>query len=150
MNSNNSTNLKYGFTLIEILITLSVMAICFLPLMRMFSASLEQVYASSDLTTARYLAAEGMEKLKNLGFTQAQMEDLGSVWEPAMGRPALELNHKNWRVLRKIMPGTDPLEVRIQVYQEPTMDTRRKVFKDGKPVVELVTLIEDLDWTPIE
>lgn len=147
MNSKNSSN---GFTLIELLITLSVMAICFLPLMRMFSASLEQVYAGSDLTTARYLAAEGMEKLKNLGFTQAQMENVGSVWEPALGQPPMEFNNKKWRVLRKIASGTDPLEVRIQVYQESAVAMPRPGLKSGKPIVELTTLIEDLDWTPIE
>lgn len=129
-----------GFTFIEILITLAVIAICFLPLMQMFSASLEQVYTSSDLTTGRYLAQEGMERLKNLGLTQAQIEAAGDVLEPPSGEPALDVNGKNWRVARKVLRGTDPLEVRIQVFQD----------KEPKHIVEITSLLEDLDWTPLE
>ena len=103
-----------GFTFIELLITLAVIAICFLPLMRMFSVSLEQVYVTEDLTTARYLAQEGMEKVKNLGFTEAQFEDLGDRWEPFLDKPPLELNGKYWRSLRKIVKGTDPLEIEFR------------------------------------
>lgn len=154
---------RRGFTFIELLITLAVIAICFLPLMRMFSVSLEQVYVTNDLTTARYLAQEGMERVKNLGFTEAQLEDLGDVWEPALDKPALELNGKRWRMLRKIIKGTDPLEVRIQVYQItvnpltrlPVNPLSRQTSKrtnepTNKPIVEVVTLVEDLDWTPVE
>ncbi|MBI3991012.1 MAG: prepilin-type N-terminal cleavage/methylation domain-containing protein, partial [Candidatus Omnitrophica bacterium] len=111
-------NRRHGFTFIEILITIAVIAICFLPLMHMFSVSLEQVYVTSDLITARYLAQEGMEKLKNLGFTQQQIADLSDVWEPDKDKPALELNGGSWRVLRRVTRGTDPLEVNIQVYKE--------------------------------
>jgi len=136
-----------GFTFIELLITLAVIAICFLPLMRMFSVSLEQVYVTEDLTTARYLAQEGMEKVKNLGFTEAQFEDLGDRWEPFLDKPPLELNGKYWRSLRKIVKGTDPLEIRIQVYQ---VSKYQGVKVSEKPIVEVVSLVEDLDWTPIE
>jgi type II secretory pathway pseudopilin PulG len=136
-----------SFTFIELLITLAVIAICFLPLMRMFSVSLEQVYVTEDLTTARYLAQEGMEKVKNLGFTEAQLEDLGDVWEPALDKPPLEINGKYWRTLRKIVKGTDPLEIRILVYQIADKGTNRLT---DKPLVEVVTLMEDLDWTPVE
>lgn len=135
-----------GFTFIELLITLAVIAICFLPLMRMFSVSLEQVYVTEDLTTARYLAQEGMERVKNLGFTEAQLEDLGDVWAPALDKPALELNGKRWRILRKIIKGTDPLEIKIQVYQ---VSSHKHQVSD-KPIVEVVTLVEDLDWNPVE
>ena len=136
-----------GFTFIELLITLAVIAICFLPLMRMFSVSLEQVYVTEDLTTARYLAQEGMERVKNLGFTEAQFEDLGDRWEPFLDKPPLELNGKYWRSLRKIVKGTDPLEIRIQVYQ---VSKYQGVKVSEKPIVEVVSLVEDLDWTPIE
>jgi hypothetical protein len=125
---------------------LAVIAICFLPLMRMFSVSLEQAYQTSDLTTARYLAQEGMERVKNLGFTEAQLEDLGDVWEPALDKPPLESNDRYWRILRKIVKGTDPLEIRIQVYPV----TSHKSQVTSKPVVEVVTLVEDLDWAAVE
>jgi prepilin-type N-terminal cleavage/methylation domain-containing protein len=132
--------LDRGFTFIEVLIALALIAICFLPLMQMFLTGLEQTYTSGDLFTARYLSWEGMERLKNLGFTQKQLEEQGDVWEPPAGESPFDLNGKKWRLLRKVIRGTDPLEVRIQVYQEPS----------GKPLIELVTLIEDLDWALIE
>jgi prepilin-type N-terminal cleavage/methylation domain-containing protein len=143
-----------GFTFVELLITLAVIAICFLPLMRMFSVSLEQAYQTSDLTTARYLAQEGMERVKNLGFTEAQLEDLGDVWEPALDKPPLELNGRYWRILRKIVKGTDPLEIRIQVYQVTSHPSTSlgagQSPVTSKPIVEVVTLVEDLDWNPVQ
>jgi prepilin-type N-terminal cleavage/methylation domain-containing protein len=131
---------RYGFTFIELLISLAVMAIAFLPLMRMFTGGLEQVYTIGDMDTARYLGKEGMEKLRNLNYTKAQIRDLGDVWEPPLNQPPLEINDRKWRVLRKVFKETDPLEVRILVFREPRL-------ADSKPIVELVTLIEDLEWT---
>jgi len=85
-----------GFTFIELLITLAIIAICFLPLMRMFSVSLEQACVSNDLTTARYLAQEGMEKVKNSNFTEAQLKDLGDVWEPVLNKPPFITQNYPW------------------------------------------------------
>lgn len=141
---------RRGFTLIELLITLAVIAICFLPLMRMFSVSLEQIYVTNDLTTARYLAQEGMDRVKNLGFTEAQLEALGDKWEPLLNQPPLELNGKYWRVFRKIIKGSDPLEVRVLVYQATGKLPEGVPSEAGRPIVEVVTLMEDLDWTPVE
>jgi len=139
---------KEGFTFIELLITLAVIAICFLPLMRMFSVSLEQAYATSDLTSARYLAKEGMEKVKNLNFTEKQLKELGDVWDPPLDKPPLMVNERRWRILRKVIGGTDPLEVRIQVYQSHMANGKWHIA--DKPAVEVVTLIEDLEWTTLE
>lgn len=129
-----------GFTFIELLISLAVIAIAFVPLMQMFSTGLEQVYSVSELNTASFLAREAMEKLKNLNFTEAQIKALGDVWEPPLDEPALVLNERKWRVLRKVDKNSDPLEVRIMVYSEP-------ITQGSKPTVELVTLIEDWEWT---
>jgi len=129
-----------AFTFIELLISLSVIAIAFLPLMQMFTTGLEQVYHISELNSARYLAQEEMERLKNLQFTEAQIKDLGDLWEPALDKPALEFNECRWRVLRKVTQYSDPLEVRIQVFSEP-------IIPKSKPILELVTLLEDLEWT---
>lgn len=136
---------RNGFTFIELLITLAVIAICFLPLMRMFSVALEQTREVGDLTTARALAREEMEKFKNLNFTEAQLETIGDVWLPPLDKPALILNERKWRVLRKIVQGSDPLEVHILVYEDA-----ERTSQDAKPIVELVTLIEDLEWTPAD
>ncbi len=129
-----------AFTFIELLISLAVIAITFVPLMQMFSTGLEQVYSISELNTASSLAREAMERLKNLNFTEAQIKALGDVWEPPLDKPALVLNERKWRVLRKVDKNSDPLEVRILVYSEPIAQT-------PKPAVELVTLIEDWEST---
>ena len=134
---------SHGFTFIELLISLSVIAIAFVPLMQMFSAGLEQVCYVSELNTSRYLAQEGMERLKNLNFSKAQIKNLGDVWEPALDKPALEFNERQWRVLHRVNKNSDPLEVRILVFQEPINSNS----KPTKPTVELITLIEDLEWT---
>jgi len=131
---------KKSFTFIELLISLAVIAIAFLPLMYMFSTGMEQAYHTLDLNTARYLARESMERLKNLNFTEAQIKNLGDVWRPLLNEPALELNEQQWRIQRKVNKNSDPLELRILVFQEP-------INSKSKPVLELVTLIEDLEWT---
>lgn len=132
--------MRKGFTFIELLISLAVIAIAFLPLMQMFSGGLEQVYTIGDMDTARYLGKEGMEKLKNLNYTKEQIRAIGDIWDPALDKPPTEINGRKWRVLRKVYKETDPLEVRVLVYREPRL-------KDSRPIVELATLIEDLEWT---
>ena len=142
MRESNLGVKKKAFTFIEVLITLSLIAICFLPLMRMFSVALEQTGVIDDLTTARYLAQEGMEKMNNLNFTKTQLKSLGDVWDPPLDEPPQDINEKKWRVLRKLIKGTDPLEIHIQVFKEDELVT----VVDPSPVVELVTLLEDLEW----
>ena len=133
-----------GFTFIELLITLAVISICFLPLMNMFSVSLQQTSFVNDITTARYLAQEGMEKVKNLSFTVDQLRKAGDVWEPVWTDPPLNINGHRWRVLRKVVSSSDPLEIHIQVFQEE--DLQKNKLR-AKPVVDLVTLFEDFDWS---
>lgn len=133
-----------GFTFIELLITLAVIAIAFMPLMRMFTVSLEQVREVSDIATARYLAQEGMEKTKNLGFTQRQFEALGNVWEPELNSSPLLLNGRSWRIERKVSRGTDPLQIRVLVYQ---VGNKPNKMQGNKPLAEVTTMVEDLDWS---
>lgn len=134
-------NKHKGFTFIELLITLILIGICFLPLMNMFSVSLEQNNQTSDLTIARYLAQEGMEKMKNQHLTVSQLKQLGDLWDPPLKEAPLIVDGKRWRVLRKLIVS-EPLEIHIQVFREE--DRLQKSF--SKPVVELVTLVEDLEW----
>ncbi|HPS20626.1 MAG TPA: prepilin-type N-terminal cleavage/methylation domain-containing protein [Candidatus Omnitrophota bacterium] len=141
-------NNSEGFTFIELLITLAVIAICFIPLMNMFSVSLEQVTVSEDIISARFLLQEGMERLKNLGFTEAQIKAAGDVWFPELEKEPYLLNGKRWRMLRQVIKNTDPLEVHIYVY-EARSHGGGFVLND-KPVAEAATLIEDLDWQSIQ
>ena len=127
-------NNRKGFTFIELLITLILIGICFLPLMNMFSVSLQQNNQTSDLTIARYLAQEGMEKMKNRHLTVSQLKQSGDVWEPSLTEAPLMVDGKSWRVLRKLFVA-EPLELRIQVFRVDD----RLIKISAKPVVELVT-----------
>jgi prepilin-type N-terminal cleavage/methylation domain-containing protein len=130
-----------GFTFIELLISLAVMGIAFLPLMQMFTTGLEQIYSIAEINTASLLGREEMEKMKNLNFTEAQLQKMGDVWEPPLNKPPLALNNRKWRVARKIGKDSKPVEVRIQVYADP-------LNKFSKPAVEYVTLFAD--WEAVE
>jgi len=132
-----------GYTFIEILMTIVIISICFLPLIQMFSTSLEQTGATSDLSVGRYLAQEGMERIKNQNLTVAQLKEMGDVWDPPKGVPPVMIDKKGWRILRKINSDMSPLEVKIQVYKE---DDLERVGEEPMPFVEVVTLVEDLDW----
>ena len=153
---------KTGFTFIELLMAISLWAICFLPLMQMFSVSLREVGLTDDLTTARYLAQEEMEKIKNLNFTIQQLKSLGSGWQPSLEKPPVILNGKSFRILREIAESTDPLEIYIRVYREediqfrPTVKAKTtqdrksatslpKADVKSKPVFEIASLISDFE-----
>jgi type II secretory pathway pseudopilin PulG len=129
---------SYAFTYIEVLITLAIMAVLFIPMMQLFSHSIYSTTVSGDMITAVNLARGEMEKVRNLNLTKAQLRNIGDVWTPALEEPPLEVNNKTkWRVLRRIKPGSDPLEVWVEVYRADDLK---------KPAVSLVTLIEDNVW----
>ena len=153
---------RTGFTFIELLMAISLWAICFLPLMQMFSVSLREVGLTDDLTTARYLAQEEMEKIKNLSFTIQQLKSLGSGWQPSLEKPPVILNGKSFRILREIAESTDPLEIYIRVYREedvqfhPTLKAKKIADEEflaprpraevkAKPIFEIATLISDFE-----
>ena len=137
---------KNGFTFIELLISLMLISICFIPLMRMFSNSTEQALVLDELTTATYLAKGAMEKLKNLNLQPAEIEKIGDVYNPPLTQSPLLMNGRYWRTLRKIIKDTAPLEVHIIVYRQYN-DPGSNFISDDTPTLELVTLIEDLtDW----
>ena len=132
---------KKAFTFIELLISLAVMGIAFLPLMQMFTTGLEQIYSISEINTASLLGREAMEKIKNLNYTEAQLKAMGDIWEPALDKPALPMNGRKWRIARKIGKDSKPVEVRVQVYAEP-------MNKSTRPTVEFTTLFAD--WETVE
>ena len=130
-----------GFTYIELLIALIIIGVCLIPVMRMFSTSLEQENATDDIMTALMVGRINMESLKNLNFTKSQILEIGRIYNPPLEEPALELNKMKWRALREPIKGTDPLEIHIKVFKADKLD---------KSVLEFVTLYEDLEWTSTE
>lgn len=124
-----------GFTYIEMLVVIALVALCFVPLLQMFAKSMEEVDAYGTFGTAIELGREGMESVKNLRVTEAQLEKLGVEWVPPEEKPPLSLNGGRWRVRKTAVRGTDPLEVRVDVFRAEDLK---------EPVVQLATLIEDL------
>lgn len=131
---------RRGFTFIEILITISVVAVLFVPVMQLFSHSLYATDENLELIAATNLAKSEMERTINLNMTKEQLKQLGSMTLPPRDQKPYEVNGTFWRVRREIVEGTDPLEVRVHVFKEDEPD---------KSVVSLVTLIEDLMWTAV-
>ncbi|MBI4394921.1 MAG: type II secretion system protein [Candidatus Omnitrophica bacterium] len=124
-----------GFTYIEMLIVVTLVGLCFVPLLQMFAQSVDEVEQYSDLGTALQLGREAMESVKNLRFTEAQIESQQTVWAPSLKEPPLELNQKNWRVKRTAVERTNPLEVHVYVFRAEDLD---------RPLMEFASLIEDL------
>ena len=131
---------RRGFTFIEILITISVVAVLFVPVMQLFSHSLFATDDNLELITATNLAKSEMERTINLNLTKEQLKLVGTQTFPPANQKPYDVNGTFWRVKREIVENTDPLEVRVFVYKES---------EPGKSVVSLVTLIEDLMWTAV-
>lgn len=130
-----SNKKNWGFTYIEMLIVVALVALCFVPLLQMFAKSVDEVLSYSTLGTAALLARDNLEEVKNYRLTKDQIKRTGEVWFPPEKEPPLEFNGAKWRIKRTAVSGTDPLEIRVDVYQADKLN---------KPLVELVTLIEDM------
>ncbi|GEM_PF-888141 len=144
---------RKGFTYIEILIALVLIAALFVPVMRLFSHSLYSSTVSRDLMTATSLAKWRMERLKNLNFTKEQLLRIGDEVYPAADEPPVEMNGANWRIKRLVVKNgrpdgislKKPVEIRFLVYRAKEMEPGA----EGEPVATLVTLFEDTSWKEI-
>ena len=63
-----------GFTYIEMLIVIALMGLCFVPLLQLFTESMDEVQQYSDLGTAVQLGREAMEGVKNLRWRFSRSE----------------------------------------------------------------------------
>ena len=124
---NRQPRAQEGFTFVEILITLLILAIAVTPLMQMYSTAVEQVSYTDDLRTALDLAREEVEKAKNLALTEEQIKQIGTIVSPP-----LQLNRAIWYTVRLVNPTASPLELQVLVYRNDLYSS---------PFVSLVTII---------
>jgi len=126
---------KKGFTFIEILIAMTLIAIVFIPLMKMFTVAMDSINLAKIKTTAVSIAREHMEMVKNLNLPEERMKELESPsYFPPVNEDPFELNQTKWRVKRVIHKSTDPLQVDILVY----------IDGESEPIYTLSTLFEDI------
>ena len=118
-----------GFTYIELIVTLAIIAICFVPLTRMFSKNIQETVYLGNLVTAMGLGRQEIERIKNLALTEEQIKAIGDIHYPK-----IMMNDASWYVERHIREDADPLEIRVKIYLENEFE---------EPIVELVTLFED-------
>ncbi len=116
-----------GFTFIELLITLLILAIAVTPLLQLFATAVEALGYADDLSTASELAREEIEKVKNLALTEKQIKLLGNIISPP-----IRLQNQTWYTVRVVDPDLTPLEVQVYVYRETL---------SAAPLVQMVTIV---------
>lgn len=132
-----NSKLRTGFTYVEILVTLTLLAILIVPMMQLFSQAMEATTLSRDLITAASLARWEMERTRNLGISTERLKTVGDLTWPPPEDPPFALNGGAWRITRTLKPDSDPLEVTVEV---------RRDGETGPAMAQLVTLITDPVW----
>ena len=117
----------FGFTFVEILLTLVILAVAAVPMMRLYATAVEQVGTVDQIRTALDLGREEIEKIKNLALTEEQIKALGNVVSPP-----IFLNRTVWFTVRVVDPDATPLKVSVYVFRDSLA---------GRAVVNFVTVI---------
>ncbi len=125
-----------GFSYVEILVTLALLGILFVPMMQLFSYAMDATTSSRDLLTALSLGRREMERVKNEGANLDKLRTAGNQTYPPAEEPPLKLNGRTWRVDRILKPNLEPLEVTVEVRRDG----------ESKPLVQLVTLLTETSW----
>ena len=129
-------NARAGFTFVEILITLALFGILFIPVIQLFSQAMDASGQSRAVLTAVNLARWEAERTRNLGFDVRRLKTEGDIVWPPLTEPAYSFNGYFWRIYRALKSGSEPLEVTIDVMQEGK----------NKPMAHLVMLVCEPVW----
>lgn len=119
-----------GFTFIELLMTLLLIGITFVPMLNMFGHGLNLLNEARKHQTAIDLALEELDRIELEDLSSAELRALGTIEQPTR-----QIDGADWKVHRIITTGSDPLEMRIRVFMGEELE---------KPEFELVTYINDL------
>ena len=123
-----------GFTFIEIIVAMTLIAVVFIPLMEMFTVAIENITLAKVMTTAINIGRQHMEMVKNLNLPEDRLRKLPKEqFFPPLNKPPMEINDTYWRVKRIIHQKSDPVKVDIYVYEEG----------EAEPLFTLTTLFED-------
>ena len=125
---------RLGFTFVEIILAITVMAIAFMPILNLFTTAVEQINLTNELSTALNLGREGMEMVRNLNLPVDRLEQQQESYYPPHKSPPLLVNNIEWRIHTVFHAGSRPLQVNVRVFREG----------GDEPILELVTLFEDL------
>lgn len=152
----------HAFTYIELLITLTIIAVLFVPIMQLFSTALSASSTSQDLITATCLARWEMERIKNLNVTKEELSAIGNTVYPPIEEKPLDLNNMLWRIKREIIKQAsenDPIEIRVHVFpvrvkkevgEEKKASEELAYSTEEKPIITLVTLFENMYWEVVK
>jgi prepilin-type N-terminal cleavage/methylation domain-containing protein len=124
---------RRGFTVLEILVAITVLGIFLLPLMSLLSRGLRSEAALSDVQTALKIAQDAMERLLDTQVKKAEIRDEGTTVTVGGITFRVERDAIDGRESDEPALGTDPLEIWIRVYKG----------EETAPIAELVTLKED-------
>ena len=104
---------RQAFTFVEILVTLTLIAILFVPTMQFFSHAMDATLSSRDLITAVHLARWEMERTRNMASQVKRVRDEGNV-VVARGKSVQVMFDYDAKVT---VPVTDETRARLEVFE---------------------------------
>lgn len=125
--------LNGGFSLIEILVAITILGILLLPLLSFIGSQSKNEQKVEERKIALEIGKDAMEKLLSSNLRKIEIKDDSTE---------IILDDRRWKIVRDVIDGkeedepvtgTDPLEIWIRVYKRDS----------PTPLAELVTLKDD-------
>lgn len=125
---------RTGFTFIELVISMALLAIGIFPVLELFSSALSTVVATRTNVTAVNFANEALEMVKNMNLSVDQWIEMKQYDYPLPGEEDVIINGQSWNFSVVVTEPARPLPLEIRVFQSDS----------SEPVLKLHTLLEDL------